>query len=91
MRFTDVFVRRVVLSLVVSALILIAGLRAYVALPVQQFPQTVSATITISTAYYGADAATVADRECGLPGRRHRLHDVVEQHRAKRRHAVSPP
>ena len=60
MRITDIFVRRAVLAIVVSTLILVAGLRAYLALPVQEFPTTVSATITVSTAYYGADAATVA-------------------------------
>ncbi len=60
MRFTDIFIRRVVLSIVVSVLILVAGIRAYLSLPVQQFPTLISATITISTAYYGADAATVA-------------------------------
>ncbi len=60
MRFTDVFIRRVVLSVVVSVLILVAGVRSYLALPVQQYPSTISATITISTAYYGADAATMA-------------------------------
>ena len=60
MHFTEVFIRRPVLSLVVSALILLAGLRAQLLLPVQQYPTTVSATIQIVTNYYGADAATVA-------------------------------
>ena len=57
---TELFIRRPVLSLVVSILILLAGLRGMLALPVQQFPATVSATIQIQTTYYGADAATVA-------------------------------
>ena len=60
MRFTDIFIRRVVLSVVVSVLILVAGVRSYLTLPVQEYPSTISATITISTAYYGADAATMA-------------------------------
>src|ERR1700742_2448180 len=60
MRFTDIFVQRPVLSLVVSMLILVLGLRSIFQLPVSQYPQTESAVVTISTTYYGADAATVA-------------------------------
>lgn len=57
---TDLFLRRPVLALVVSLLILLAGLRGLAGLPVQQFPHTVSATIQVQTTYYGADAETVA-------------------------------
>ena len=57
---TEIFIRRPVLSVVVSILILVAGLRALAGLPVQRFPTTVSATILIQTFDYGADAATVA-------------------------------
>lgn len=57
---TELFIRRPILSLVISLVILTAGLRALVSLPVQQFPRVVSATITIETDDYGADAATIA-------------------------------
>jgi multidrug efflux pump len=60
MKFTDLFVERPVLSAVVSLLILALGLRAIFQLPITQYPQTENATVTISTTYYGADAATVA-------------------------------
>ena len=60
MKFTDLFVERPVLSAVVSLLILVLGLRSIFQLPITQYPATENATITISTAYYGADAATVA-------------------------------
>ncbi len=60
MKFTDLFVERPVLAAVVSLLILVLGLRAIFGLPVTQYPQTENATVTISTTYYGADAATVA-------------------------------
>ena len=60
MKFTDLFVERPVLSLVVSLLILILGLRAIFQLPVSQYPETENAVVTIETAYYGADASTVA-------------------------------
>jgi multidrug efflux pump len=60
MKFTDLFVERPVLSVVVSLLILVLGLRAISNLPITQYPQTENATVTVSTTYYGADAATVA-------------------------------
>ncbi|HEY6482139.1 MAG TPA: efflux RND transporter permease subunit [Steroidobacteraceae bacterium] len=60
MKFTDLFVERPVLSLVVSMLILVLGVRAIFGLPVSQYPQTENAVVTISTTYYGADAATIA-------------------------------
>jgi multidrug efflux pump len=60
MKFTDIFVQRPVLSLVLSMLILVLGMRAIFLLPVSQYPETENAVVTISTTYYGADAATVA-------------------------------
>src|ERR1700692_4500321 len=60
MKFTDLFVERPVLSAVVRLLILVLGLRSIFQLPITQYPATENATIIVSTAYYGADAATVA-------------------------------
>src|ERR1700685_1606701 len=60
MKFTDLFVERPVLSAVVRLLILVLGLRSILQWPITQYPATENATIIISTAYYGADAATVA-------------------------------
>ncbi len=60
MKFTDLFIRRPVLAIVISLLILVLGLRSVGSLPVNQYPHTENAVVTISTAYYGADAATVA-------------------------------
>ncbi len=60
MNFTDVFIRRPVLAITVSLLILVLGLRALTNLSVRQFPRTENAVVTVSTAYYGADAQTVA-------------------------------
>jgi multidrug efflux pump len=60
MNFTDIFIRRPVLAMVVSLLILVLGLRSLSGLPVNQYPKTQNAVVTISTSYYGADAATVA-------------------------------
>ncbi|MDE2627457.1 MAG: efflux RND transporter permease subunit [Burkholderiales bacterium] len=60
MNFTDIFIRRPVLAMVISMLILVLGLRSLFSLPVNQFPRTQNAVVTVSTAYYGADAQTVA-------------------------------
>src|SRR6201987_4064669 len=60
MTFTDLFIRRPVLASVVSLLILVLGLRSLAALKVSQYPQTENAVVTISTAYYGANADTIA-------------------------------
>ncbi len=57
---TELFIRRPVLSIVVSVLILLCGLRGLISLPVQHFPKTVSAEIQIQTTYYGADPDTIA-------------------------------
>jgi multidrug efflux pump len=59
-KITDLFVRRPVLSAVLSLLILVLGVRAIFQLPVTQYPQTENGVITVQTTYYGADAQTVA-------------------------------
>jgi len=60
MKFTDVFIKRPVLAIVVSLLIIVLGLRSLSSLPVNQYPRTQNAVVTVSTTYYGADAQTVA-------------------------------
>ncbi|WP_310621429.1 efflux RND transporter permease subunit [Flexibacterium corallicola] len=60
MNFTEVFVRRPVLSSVISLMILAIGLRAALTLPILEFPKTSNAIITISTTYYGASAEIMA-------------------------------
>ena len=60
MNFTDIFIRRPVLAMVISMLILVLGLRSLFSLPVNQFPRTQNAVVTVSTAYFGADAQTMA-------------------------------
>jgi len=60
MNFTDIFVKRPVLSMVVSLAILVMGLRALASLPIQQYPHTETGVITVMTAYYGADPDVVA-------------------------------
>ncbi len=52
--FTDLFIRRPVLAAVLSALIFFIGLRSMMSLPIRQFPDLESASISISTTYPGA-------------------------------------
>ena len=48
--FTDLFIRRPVLALVVSLVILIAGFQAIRSLNVRQYPHSENATVTVTTA-----------------------------------------
>src|SRR6266480_3936705 len=57
--FTDLFIRRPVLALVVSFVILIAGLQAMKTINVRQYPRSDIAAITVNTVYVGADAELV--------------------------------
>ena len=72
MNFTDIFIRRPVLAIVVSLLILVLGLRCLqLAAGPRNIRKTENAIVTITTTYYGAD-----------PGRGRRLH----HHAAGERH-----
>jgi len=59
MKFTDLFIRRPVLALVVNLVIIIAGLQAIRTLNVRQYPRSENATVTVTTVYIGASANLV--------------------------------
>src|SRR5512138_1079995 len=59
MRFTDLFVKRPVLAIVVNLVILIAGLQSIRALSVRQYPRSDMAIVRVSTVYVGANADLV--------------------------------
>jgi len=59
MRFTDLFVRRPVLAMVVNLVILIAGLQAIRSLSVRQYPRSDIAVVQVTTTYVGANADLV--------------------------------
>src|SRR6187431_1177654 len=59
MSFTDIFVRRPVLAIVINLLILIGGLQAIRSLNVRQYPKIESASVIVKTAYVGANADLV--------------------------------
>jgi len=59
MKFTDLFVKRPVLAIVVNVVILIAGLQAIRSLSVRQYPRSDIAVVQVTTVYVGANADLV--------------------------------
>ncbi|HEY7724942.1 MAG TPA: efflux RND transporter permease subunit, partial [Anaeromyxobacteraceae bacterium] len=59
MAFTDTFIRRPVLAMVVNIVVVIAGLQAVRSLNVRQYPRSENAAVTVTTAYVGANAGLV--------------------------------
>ncbi|WP_221030084.1 efflux RND transporter permease subunit [Actomonas aquatica] len=57
--FTDLFVRKPVIALVVNIAILVVGLVSYNQLNTRQYPRSDSAVVNVSTIYFGASADTV--------------------------------
>ncbi len=59
MKLTDIFIKRPVLAIVVNLIIIVAGIQAVRSLNVRQYPKLESATVTVRTAYVGANAELV--------------------------------
>ena len=60
MSLTDIFIKRPVLSVVVSLLILLIGFRAATSLPIRQYPKLSNTVVTVTTAYPGASAELIS-------------------------------
>jgi multidrug efflux pump len=58
-KFTDLFIKRPVLAIVVNLVILIAGLQSIRTLSVRQFPRSDMANVVVTTVYVGANADLV--------------------------------
>jgi multidrug efflux pump len=58
-RFTDLFIRRPVIAIVVNLVIVIAGLQAVRTLNARQYPRSENAQIVVTTTYVGANADLV--------------------------------
>ena len=56
---TDIFIKRPVLSVVVSLLILLIGFRAATSLPIRQYPKLSNTVVNVTTSYPGASAALI--------------------------------
>src|SRR5437868_7290504 len=59
MKFTDLFIKRPVLAIVVNLVILIAGLQSIRSLSVRQYPRSDIAVVSVTTSYVGANADLV--------------------------------
>ena len=57
--FTDLFIKRPVLSSVVSLLLLLVGIQAGLKLQIRQYPELQQTTITVTTSYPGANAELI--------------------------------
>ena len=57
--FTDLFIGRPVLAIVVNLVIIIAGVQAIFNLNVRQYPRSDNASVTVTTVYVGAGASLV--------------------------------
>jgi len=59
LKFTDLFIRRPVIAIVVNLIIVIAGVQAIRTLNVRQYPRSENAAVTVTTTYVGANAELV--------------------------------
>ena len=57
--FTDLFIRKPVIALVVNIVILVVGVVSYFKLNTRQYPRSDSAVVNVTTIYFGASADTV--------------------------------
>ena len=61
MRFSRFFITRPIFAAVIAVIITLIGGIAYLGLPVAQYPDIVPPTVTVTAAYPGASAETVAE------------------------------
>ncbi len=57
--FTDLFIRKPVIALVASIIILVVGGVSYFKLNTRQYPRSDSAVVNVNTVYFGASADTI--------------------------------
>ncbi|NLJ92080.1 MAG: multidrug efflux RND transporter permease subunit [Aeromonadales bacterium] len=56
MRFTDIFIKRPVLAVSISLLIVLLGLQSLLNMQVREYPDMTNTVITVNTGYFGASA-----------------------------------
>lgn len=59
MKFTDIFIKRPVLAMCISIMLIVMGLQAAFKLQVREYPELVNTVVTVTTVYPGADAQTM--------------------------------
>ena len=93
MKFTDLFIRRPVLALVINLVIIIAGLQAIRSLNVRQYPRSENSAVTVTTVYVGASADLVPDssRQSWSVPLQQPTASIISSHRAVWGFRPSPP
>src|ERR1700752_848404 len=61
MRFSHFFIERPIFAMVISIVIVIAGLLAYIALPTAQYPEIAPPTVQVTATFPGADPKVIAE------------------------------
>src|SRR6202048_3211879 len=61
MKFSHFFIERPIFAMVISIVIVIAGMLAYLGLPTAQYPEIAPPTIQVTATYPGADPKVVAE------------------------------
>jgi multidrug efflux pump len=61
MKFSHFFIERPIFAMVISIVIVIAGMLAYVGLPTAQYPEIAPPTVQVTASYPGADPKVVAE------------------------------
>lgn len=60
MKFSQTFIKRPILSIVISVILMIVGGLAYFGLPVSQYPEVAPPTVVVRAVYPGASAETIS-------------------------------
>src|SRR5690606_16277570 len=60
MKFSHTFIKRPILSIVISILLMIVGALAYFSLPISQYPDVAPPTVVVRAVYPGASAETIS-------------------------------
>jgi multidrug efflux pump len=61
MRFSHFFIERPIFAMVISIVIVIAGILAYITLPTAQYPEIAPPTVQVTATYPGADPKVIAE------------------------------
>ncbi len=56
MKFTDIFIKRPVLAISLSLLLVLLGIQALTKMQVREYPNMTNTVVTVTTSYYGANA-----------------------------------
>ena len=61
MKFSHFFIDRPIFAIVISIVLVIGGLLAYISLPTAQYPEIAPPTVQVTASYPGADPKVIAE------------------------------